>query len=54
MKVGVPTEITAESVGRALIGLGARAWQIDQTAQVIAAAVVDSVQSPDAVSETAS
>lgn len=49
-----PTEITAESVGRALIGLGARAWQIEQTAQVIAAAFVDSVQSPDAVSETAS
>lgn len=49
-----PTEITAESVGRALIDLGARAWQIEQTAQVIAAAFVDSVQSPDAVSETAS
>lgn len=49
-----PTEITAESVGRALIDLGARAWQIEQTAQVIAAAFVDSVQSPDAASETAS
>ncbi|TDL43432.1 ribonuclease D [Microbacterium oleivorans] len=49
-----PTEITAESVGRALIELGARAWQIEQTAQVIAAAFVDSVQSPDAASETAS
>ncbi len=49
-----PTEITVESVGRALIDLGARAWQIEQTAQVIAAAFVDSVQSPDAVSETAS
>ncbi|MFL0566528.1 ribonuclease D [Microbacterium sp. 179-I 1D1 NHS] len=49
-----PTEITAESVGQALIDLGARTWQIEQTAQVIAAAFVDSVQSPDVASETAS
>lgn len=49
-----PTEITTESVGQALIDLGARTWQIEQTAQVIAAAFVDSVQSPDVASETAS
>ncbi|WP_065570601.1 ribonuclease D [Microbacterium oleivorans] len=49
-----PAEVTAESVGEALTDLGARAWQIEQTAQVIAAAFVDSVQSPDAASEPAS
>ncbi|MDT3343862.1 ribonuclease D [Microbacterium aquilitoris] len=49
-----PAEITAESVGEALLTLGARAWQIEQTAQVIAAAFVDSVQSPDEPSEPAS
>lgn len=49
-----PADITAESVGRALLDLGARAWQVEQTAQVIAAAFVDSVQSTDEPSETAS
>ncbi|WP_020097333.1 ribonuclease D [Microbacterium sp. 11MF] len=49
-----PAEITAESVGEALLNLGARTWQIEQTAQVIAAAFVDSVQSPDEPSEPAS
>ena len=49
-----PAEVTAESVGEALTDLGARAWQIEQTAQVIAAAFVDSVQSPDEPSEPAS
>lgn len=49
-----PAEITAESVGEALLTLGARTWQIEQTAQVIAAAFVDSVQSPDEPSEPAS
>ncbi len=49
-----PAEVTAESVGEALTDLGARAWQIEQTAQVIAVAFVDSVQSPDEPSEPAS
>ncbi|MFJ6679427.1 ribonuclease D [Microbacterium sp. NPDC091382] len=49
-----PAEITAGSVGEALRDLGAREWQIAQTAQVIAAAFVDSVQTPDPASETAS
>lgn len=49
-----PAEITAETVGDALRELGARPWQIAQTAQVIATAFVDSVQAPDASSEAAS
>ena len=49
-----PGEVTAESIGDALGELGARPWQIAQTAQVIATAFVDSVQVPDAASETAS
>ncbi|MDT3317084.1 ribonuclease D [Microbacterium sp. KSW4-11] len=49
-----PAEVTAESIGDALGELGARPWQIAQTAQVIATAFVDSVQVPDAASETAS
>lgn len=47
-------EVTAESIGDALGELGVRPWQIAQTAQVIATAFVDSVQVPDAASETAS
>lgn len=49
-----PAEVTTESIGDALGELGARTWQIAQTAQVIATAFVDSVQVPDAASETAS
>ncbi|MFI8632013.1 ribonuclease D [Microbacterium sp. NPDC077663] len=49
-----PAEVTAEMIGEALRELGARSWQIAQTAQVIATAFVDSVQVPDAASETAS
>lgn len=49
-----PAEVTAESIGDALGELGARPWQIAQTAQVIATAFVDSAQVPDAASETAS
>lgn len=49
-----PAEVTAESIGDALGELGARPWQIAQTAQVIATAFVDSVQVADAASETAS
>jgi ribonuclease D len=44
-----PDEITAASIGAALAELGARAWQIDHTAQVIADAFVGSVhEEPDA------
>lgn len=44
-----PDEITAASIGAALAELGARAWQIDHTAQVIADAFVGSVhEAPDA------
>ncbi|AZS43779.1 Ribonuclease D [Microbacterium oleivorans] len=49
-----PAEIDAASVGEALRELGARSWQVEQTAQVIAAAFVDSVQTPDEASEPAS
>ena len=42
-----PAEITAQTVGDALGALGARPWQIAQTAQGIAAAFVDSVQTVD-------
>jgi ribonuclease D len=41
-----PTPLNEASVGEALAGLGARAWQIAQTAQLIADAFVHSVQSP--------
>ncbi|WP_322409165.1 ribonuclease D [Microbacterium invictum] len=40
-----PAEVTAERIGESLASLGARAWQIDQTAQIIADAFVESVQS---------
>lgn len=49
-----PAEVDAASISEALRELGARSWQIEQTAQLIAAAFVDSVQSADAASETAS
>ncbi|GAA2014571.1 HRDC domain-containing protein [Microbacterium ulmi] len=39
-----PAVVTAASVGDALLELGARRWQIDQTAQGIADAFVSSVQ----------
>jgi ribonuclease D len=39
-----PETVDAESVGHALETLGARAWQIDETAQLIAAAFVSSTQ----------
>ncbi len=41
-----PTEITADSIGEALHELGARPWQIEQTAQSIADAFVESVNPP--------
>jgi len=49
-----PASITAESVGAALSDLGARPWQISQTAQLIADAFVDSVQSASEGPETGS
>lgn len=49
-----PQPPTAASVGDALASLGARPWQIEQTAQVIADAFVDSVQEPAEASEPAS
>jgi ribonuclease D len=39
-----PAEITPDSVGTALRELGARAWQVHETAQLIADAFVASVQ----------
>jgi len=42
-----PAEITADSIGEALAALGARAWQIDAIAQVIADAFVRSDQNAD-------
>lgn len=42
-----PAEISAESVGAALAELGARPWQVEQTAQVIADSFVDSLNAVD-------
>lgn len=42
-----PADITAESVGDALSGLGARPWQVAATAQLIAQAFVGSPQSAE-------
>ncbi len=41
-----PAEVTVQSVGAALAELGARPWQIDQTAQVIADSFVASLTRP--------
>ena len=49
-----PEDITAESVGDALASLGARPWQIAETAQLIADAFVDSVQGANDGGETTS
>jgi ribonuclease D len=49
----VPGE-TAEDIGSALIALGARPWQVAQTAQKIADAFVEAAQSPDSTSAPAS
>ena len=49
-----PEPVTAAAVGEALAGLGARAWQIAQTAQVIADAFVASVQPAVTSSDEAS
>ena len=45
-----PEPVTADGVGRALADLGARPWQIAETAQMIADAFVESVQAaPEAL-----
>ncbi|MFZ8757413.1 ribonuclease D [Microbacterium sp. HMH0099] len=49
-----PADITAETVGAALAEQGARPWQIEQTAQVIADSFVASVNEPDDAAEPAS
>ncbi|MEV7691876.1 HRDC domain-containing protein [Microbacterium sp. NPDC089189] len=49
-----PEPATAEAIGEALATLGARSWQIRETAQLIADAFVDSVQEPASETETAS
>ncbi|OAN38054.1 ribonuclease D [Microbacterium sp. H83] len=45
---------TPEAIGSALIALGARPWQVAQTAQKIATAFVEAAQSPDEASAPAS
>ena len=42
-----PSEITAETIGEALRDLGARDWQVEATAQVIAQAFVEIPQQPE-------
>jgi ribonuclease D len=49
-----PAPMTETSIGDALAALGARSWQIAQTAQLIADAFVGSVQAVSEPSETAS
>lgn len=49
-----PTPIDADTVGAALLALGARHWQVRETAQVIADAFVASVQSVENAAEGAS
>ncbi|PRB15618.1 HRDC domain-containing protein [Microbacterium sp. MYb62] len=45
---------TPEEIGAALAALGARRWQIEQTAQKIAAAFVEAAQTPDTTPAPAS
>jgi ribonuclease D len=49
-----PAEISPDSIGEALEGLGARPWQIEATAQVIAQAFVDVPQEPETPPEPTS
>jgi ribonuclease D len=49
-----PVPIDADSVANVLAGLGARSWQLDATAQVIAEAFVAPPQSPEQASEPGS
>ena len=46
-----PTPATAQTVGEALTALGARPWQLDATAQAIADAFVEPIQSVETASE---
>ncbi len=47
-----PQPATSETIGAALVGLGARPWQIEQTAQRIADSFVDVAQRPTEPAET--
>ncbi|MFE7844907.1 ribonuclease D [Microbacterium sp. NPDC057407] len=49
-----PAPLTAEAVGESLLALGARPWQVAQTAQVIADAFVGSVQPSESASDSVS
>ena len=49
-----PAEITADAVGSALAALGARPWQVAETAGLIAEAFVSSTQGPGDPSDPAS
>jgi ribonuclease D len=46
-----PAEITPATVGEALAALGARDWQVEATAQLIAQAFVDVPQEPETLEE---
>lgn len=48
--LGLPGTTAAE-IGDALAALGARPWQIEQTAQKIADAFVEAAQAPDTTSD---
>lgn len=49
-----PADVTPASIASALTELGARPWQIEQTAQVIADAFVESVQDASSASDSPS
>lgn len=49
-----PPGLTAEAVGQALAELGARPWQIEETAQTIALSFVEALQSGEEASGSAS
>ncbi|MFC0678087.1 ribonuclease D [Lysobacter korlensis] len=49
-----PEPLTADGIASFLEDLGARAWQIDATAQVIADAFVEAAQTPEAAHEAGS
>jgi ribonuclease D len=49
-----PAPTTAETVAEALAALGARGWQLDATAQAIADAFVEPIQSPETAPEPGS
>lgn len=49
-----PADVTSESVGAALAALGARDWQVEATAQLIAQAFVELPQVPETPDEASS